>query len=75
MELPNKWYNILPDLPKPLAPPRDPEGAEEEFSRIELLLKVLPQKLIWQENTVERWVPIPDEVLEVYKEIGRPTPS
>ena len=74
MELPTKWYNILPDLPKPLPPLRDPRGAEDEFSRIELLLKVLPEKLIWQENTVERWVPIPHEVLKVYEEIGRPTP-
>ena len=74
MDIPSKWYNILPDLPKPLSPPRDPRGAEEEFSRIELLLRVLPKKLIWQENTVERWVPIPEDILDIYKEIGRPTP-
>ncbi len=24
-ELPNKWYNILPDLPEPFPPPKEPE--------------------------------------------------
>lgn len=24
--LPKYWYNIIPDLPKPLPPPRDPLG-------------------------------------------------
>ena len=24
-EMPTRWYNILPDLPEPLPPPRDPE--------------------------------------------------
>ncbi len=74
MDIPKSWYNILPDLPKPLPPPRDPYGAEDEFSRIELLAQIIPKKLLWQENTVERWVKIPEELREMYRELGRPTP-
>ena len=71
-QLPQRWYNIVPDLPKPLPPPRDPE--EEDFSRIEILPKLFPHSLIDQEFTAERFVEIPGEVLEVYSKIGRPTP-
>ena len=28
-ELPENWYNIQPDLPEPLAPPRNPKTGEE----------------------------------------------
>jgi len=27
-ELPDRWYNILPDLPEPLPPPADPAPKE-----------------------------------------------
>jgi tryptophan synthase beta chain len=70
--LPQRWYNIVPDLPKPLPPPRDPE--DEDFSRIEILPKLFPTSLIDQEFTAERFVEIPGEVLDVYSKIGRPTP-
>ena len=70
--LPQRWYNIVPDLPKPLPPPRDPE--EEDFSRIGILPKLFPSSLLDQEFTAERFVEIPGEVLEVYSRIGRPTP-
>ena len=71
-QLPRRWYNIVPDLPKPLPPPRDPE--EDDFSRIEILPKLFPCSLIDQEFTAESFVEIPGEVLEVYAKIGRPTP-
>jgi tryptophan synthase beta chain len=70
--LPQRWYNIVPDLPKPLPPPRDPE--DEDFSRIEILPKLFPSSLIDQEFTAGRFVEIPGEVLDVYSKIGRPTP-
>ena len=31
-EMPKKWYNILPDLPKPLDPPLHP-GTHEPLER------------------------------------------
>jgi tryptophan synthase beta chain len=72
VNLPRKWYNIVPDLPSPLPPPRDPE--DESFSRIEILSKLFPGSLIDQEFTAERFVEIPEEVLKAYSKIGRPTP-
>ena len=70
--IPSYWYNIIPDLPKPLPPPRDPPDAE--FSRIDLLRKIMPSEVLRQQFTVERFVPIPKEVREAYINIGRPTP-
>ncbi|MGC9050248.1 TrpB-like pyridoxal phosphate-dependent enzyme [Pyrobaculum sp.] len=67
----NRWYNIAADLPVALSPPRDPDESE---SRVGLLAKILPSALIDQEFTAERWVSIPEEVRDVYRRVGRPTP-
>jgi tryptophan synthase beta chain len=69
--LPNHWYNIVPDLPKPLPPPMDPP---ENSSRIDLLKQILPREVLKQQFTIDRFVKIPDEVKEKYKVLGRPTP-
>jgi len=70
-ELPTEWYNVLPDLPEQLPPPINP--ATGEPIKPEDLLPVFPISLIKQEISQDRWIPIPDEVLEVYK-LWRPTP-
>ncbi|AEH23332.1 Tryptophan synthase beta chain [Thermodesulfobacterium geofontis OPF15] len=70
-ELPTEWYNVLPDLPEQLPPPINP--ATGEPIKPEDLLPVFPISLIKQEISQNRWIPIPDEVLEVYK-LWRPTP-
>ncbi|ACP55265.1 TrpB-like pyridoxal phosphate-dependent enzyme [Saccharolobus islandicus] len=70
--LPKYWYNIIPDLPKPLPPPRDPQGAD--FSRIDLLRSILPKEVLRQQFTIERYIKIPEEVRDRYLSIGRPTP-
>ncbi|WP_449462703.1 TrpB-like pyridoxal phosphate-dependent enzyme [Tardisphaera miroshnichenkoae] len=70
--MPNYWYNIIPDLPRPLPPPRDPEDAD--FSRIELLNTIIPKEVLRQQFTTERYVKIPEEVMELYSRVGRPTP-
>lgn len=69
---PNFWYNIIPDLPKPLPPPRDPPDAE--ISRIDLLRTIMPQEVLRQQFTIERYIKIPDELRDRYLTIGRPTP-
>jgi tryptophan synthase beta chain len=69
--LPSYWYNIVPDLPKPLPPPVDPPGTS---SRIDLLRKVLPREVLGQEFTIDKFIKIPDEVREKYEVLGRPTP-
>ncbi|MEM1565986.1 MAG: TrpB-like pyridoxal phosphate-dependent enzyme [Candidatus Bathyarchaeia archaeon] len=72
-DIPNFWYNIVPDLPRPLPPPRDPED-DDCFSRVELLPKLFPSALLDQEFSAENYIPVPSEVLEAYEKIGRPTP-
>lgn len=70
-ELPNRWYNPQPDLPTPLAPPLDPQTAQPVTP--EQLGAIFPQGLIEQEMSQERWIPIPQPVMDVYR-LWRPTP-
>nr|WP_143701242.1 TrpB-like pyridoxal phosphate-dependent enzyme [Vulcanisaeta thermophila] len=69
--MPHYWYNINVDLPKPLPPPIDPYEGD---SRIALLMRIMPSELLDQEFTALRYVPIPEEVRELYARMGRPTP-
>ncbi|MEN2974152.1 MAG: TrpB-like pyridoxal phosphate-dependent enzyme [Candidatus Caldarchaeales archaeon] len=70
-EIPKQWYNILPDLPKPLPPPIDPSTREPIQPK--KLEAIFPKALIQQELSQDRWIPIPDEVREAYR-LWRPTP-
>ncbi|AEA47368.1 TrpB-like pyridoxal phosphate-dependent enzyme [Archaeoglobus veneficus] len=70
-EMPREWYNILPDLPKPLPPPLHP--VTKEPIKPSDLEPIFPKELIKQEMSDERWIRIPEEVLEVYR-LWRPTP-
>lgn len=69
--LPKRWYNIVPDLPEKLAPPLNPRTMEP--IKPEELEAVFPKSLIAQEMSEDRWIRIPEEVLEIYR-IYRPTP-
>jgi len=69
--LPKQWYNILPDLPKPLPPPLDP--TTKEAVKPEKLLRIFGKELIKQEVSQDRWINIPEEVRDVYR-LWRPTP-
>lgn len=70
-ELPQAWYNIQADLPWEVPPPIDP--ATKQPVKPEKLLVIFPKALIEQEMTKQRWIDIPDDVLEVYR-LWRPTP-
>ena len=70
-ELPTKWYNIAPDLPEPLPPPKEPETGP---SRLEFLAKTMTQECLKQEMVTDRWIPIPEEIRELYMQAGRPRP-
>jgi tryptophan synthase beta chain len=70
-DLPKSWYNILPDLPQPLPPPKEPETGP---SRLEFLSKVMIKKCLEQESSDQRWVAIPEELRELYIQAGRPRP-
>ena len=70
-ELPCKWYNIAPDLPRPLDPPLHP-GTGQPLTAQDLA-PIFPMALLQQEMSNEPFVDIPDDVREVYK-YYRPTP-
>ncbi len=69
-EMPRQWYNIQADLPHPLDPPLGPDGKP---IGPEALAPVFPMNLIEQEVSTERWIDIPEAVLEKYA-IWRPSP-
>jgi tryptophan synthase beta chain len=70
-DLPTHWYNITPDLPRPLDPPLNP--ATKQPIGPEALAPIFPMELIKQEVSAERLIEIPDEVREKYL-LYRPTP-
>ncbi len=70
-QLPERWYNIAADLPEPPAPPLHP-GTKQPVGP-EALAPLFPMALIQQEVSTERYIPIPEEVREVYR-LYRPTP-
>jgi tryptophan synthase beta chain len=70
-EIPRQWYNVIPDLPSPPPPPLHP-GTLQPVGP-EDLAPLFPMALIAQEVTADSYVPIPDEVLDVYR-LWRPTP-
>ncbi len=70
-EIPRQWYNIQADLPSPMHPPLHP-GTGKPVGPQDLA-PVFPMNLIEQEVSTQRWIDIPEEVLEKYL-IWRPTP-
>ncbi len=70
-EIPEKWYNIMADMPNKPLPPLNP--ATKEPIGPEALAPIFPMGLIQQEVSTEKWVEIPDQVRDMYK-IWRPTP-
>ena len=70
-EIPRQWYNIAADMPNPMQPPLHP-GTGQPVGPDDLA-PVFPMNLIEQEVSQERWIDIPEPVLDVYT-IWRPTP-
>lgn len=70
-EIPRQWYNMQADLPTPLEPPVNP-GTGEPIGP-EDLAAIFPMSLIEQEVSQERWIDIPEEILEKLL-MWRPTP-
>ena len=70
-DMPRKWYNIMADMPNPAEPALHPGTGQpagpEDFAPI------FPMNLIEQEVSTERWIDIPDEVLDKLA-IWRPSP-
>lgn len=70
-EIPRQWYNVQADLTHPVPPPLNP-GTGQPITP-DMLAPVFPMNLIEQEVSTERWIDIPEQVIEKYL-IWRPTP-
>ena len=70
-EIPERWYNIVADMPNKPLPPLNP--ATQEPIGPEALAPLFPMALIEQEVSADRWIPIPEQVRQIYTQ-WRPTP-
>ncbi|MEW6328642.1 MAG: TrpB-like pyridoxal phosphate-dependent enzyme [Candidatus Micrarchaeota archaeon] len=71
-EMPRKWYNVLPDLPRALDPPLDPKTREPVDPK--MLMALFSKEVVMQEMSPQNYIDIPEEVAEAYLRLGRPTP-
>lgn len=70
-DLPKAWYNINADIPIPPNPVLHPQSLDPVTP--DFLAQIFPMSLIEQEVSTDRYIPIPEEVREIYK-LWRPTP-
>ena len=63
-EMPRQWYNIMADMPNKPLPPLHP-GTKQPVGPQDLAA-VFPMELIKQEVSTERYIDIPEEVLDLY---------
>jgi tryptophan synthase beta chain len=69
-DIPTHWYNVVADLPTPPAPPL---GADGQPATPEQMGAIFPGAILEQEMSAQRWLPIPDEVRQIYT-LWRPSP-
>jgi len=70
-EIPKQWYNIIADMPNKPAPYHNP--ATLKLIEPDDMKAIFPDEIIKQEMTTDRYVDIPDQVREMYKQF-RPSP-
>jgi len=70
-DIPKQWYNILADMPNKPAPYISSQTGK--IASADELQAIFPLELIQQENSQERWIDIPEEVREMYRQ-WRPSP-
>ncbi|MFA5865203.1 MAG: TrpB-like pyridoxal phosphate-dependent enzyme [Phycisphaerae bacterium] len=69
-QLPRRWYNVAADIKEHLSPPIDPgTGNPMDPGKLKVLFA---EALIEQEISTERWISIPEEILDQYA-VWRPT--
>lgn len=69
-ELPRQWYNLAADLPRAPHPPLTADGTP---ITAETMAPIFPMNLIEQEMSTERWIDIPEQILEILAR-WRPSP-
>ena len=70
-QMPDAWYNAIPELPEPMQPPLHP-GTREPLGPDDLT-PLFPMGLIMQEASPDVWISIPGEVIDILR-MWRPTP-
>ncbi|WP_299980079.1 TrpB-like pyridoxal phosphate-dependent enzyme [Desulfobacula sp.] len=70
-DMPRKWYNIMADLPNGMEPPLHPGTGQPAGP--DDLAPIFPMNLIEQEMSTDRWIDIPEEIMDKYA-IWRPSP-
>lgn len=70
-EIPKQWYNIIADMPNKPAAYRNP--ATLGIIQADDMKAIFPDELIKQEMSTERYIDIPKEVREMYRQF-RPSP-
>ena len=70
-DMPRKWYNIVADLGEMPPPPLNP--ATKQPCGPQDLAPIFVEPLIMQEMSTDKWIDIPEEVLDKLS-IWRPTP-
>jgi len=70
-DIPRQWYNVAADIPGGLNPPLDPSTKQPMGP--EKLAPIFPMGLLEQEMSSQRFIDIPQEVLDIYA-IWRTTP-
>jgi pyridoxal-phosphate dependent TrpB-like enzyme len=69
-EIPTHWYNVVADMANPPAPPLGPDGKPVPPEK---MAAIFPMPILEQEMSAERWIPIPEEVRQIYA-LWRPSP-
>ncbi len=69
-DIPEHWYNIIPDLPRAPDPYLGPDGHPIPPAAMEA---IFPPEIVRQEMSDQRWVPIPEPVRQALA-LWRPTP-
>lgn len=70
-DMPQRWYNIMADMPTPMEPPLHPGTGQPAGP--DDLAPIFPMNLIEQEVSTQRWIDIPEGVMDKYA-IWRPSP-
>ncbi|MEI6079269.1 MAG: TrpB-like pyridoxal-phosphate dependent enzyme, partial [bacterium] len=64
-DMPTSWYNIVADMPNKPEPALHP--ATKKNIKPDDLSSIFPMELIKQEASTERFIEIPEEVLDVLR--------
>jgi len=70
-EIPKQWYNIVADMPTKPGPPYSPMTGK--IATVDEMKVIFPMEILKQEMSTERWIDIPNEVREMYRQ-WRPSP-